>query len=95
MWFESRPLDTAGPFAQPESGLNGLGWWLLQHAGDALTTLHEGLCRELLERGIQISRSSLGLELLHPEQSGQQSIWTDETSATLKPAFHGVEQSWS
>src|SRR5687767_6004224 len=47
-----------------------LALWLAEHEGLALTDLHDGFCRELLTRGVPLWRSSLGLELLHPEQSG-------------------------
>src|SRR4029453_6689617 len=38
--------------------------------------LHECFCRELRERGFDIWRSTLALELLHPELSGFMHTWT-------------------
>lgn len=73
--------------------VNGLALWLADCAGEPLTVMHEGFCRELRARDIPLWRSSLGIEVLHPEQSGTQSIWTTETAATLTPAYHGVESS--
>jgi adenylate cyclase len=71
--------------------LTGLALWLADNAGQELAPFHEGFCRELIGRAIPLSRSSLGLELLHPEQSGQQSVWSNEMHATIRPAYHGVE----
>jgi len=73
--------------------LDELALWLADHADKPITNLHEDFCRELVARGVPLWRSSLGVELLHPEQSGSQSIWTTEAPATLRPAYHGIEAS--
>ena len=46
---------------------------------------------ELVARGLPLWRSSLGLELLHPEQSGVRSLWTLNEGATKTLAPRGVE----
>jgi adenylate cyclase len=70
--------------------VEGLAFWLAENSGLGLPALHEAFCRELLARGVPLWRSVLGREMLHPEQSGQQLIWTLETSKATH-AVHGVE----
>lgn len=72
--------------------VEGLAFWLAENSGLPMQALHEAFCRELLARGIPLWRSVLGREMLHPEQSGQQLIWTLETS-TATHAVHGVEHT--
>jgi adenylate cyclase len=55
----------------------GLGRWL---AGEArrspqLDRLFDAYCRELLARDLPLWRSTLGLEILHPETSGKLFTW--------------------
>jgi adenylate cyclase len=49
-----------------------------------LEKLHADLCGWVLDSGIPICRSTLGLELLHPLQRGEQFVWTAEGSHVLK-----------
>jgi adenylate cyclase len=55
----------------------GLGRWLAGQARQTkrLDALFEAYCRELLARGLAIWRSTLGLEVLHPETSGKLLTW--------------------
>jgi adenylate cyclase len=55
----------------------GLGRWLAGQARRTkrLDALFDAYCRELLGRGLAIWRSTLGLEVLHPETSGKQLTW--------------------
>lgn len=67
--------------------LDGLASWLGRDAGLPLPELHGKFCEDLVERGFPLWRSSLGLELLHPEQSGVRLLWaaTGETQITQAP----------
>jgi adenylate cyclase len=58
--------------------LPGLGQWLVGTAAREATVqnLQECFCRELRERGFDIWRSTLALEVLHPELSGFMHTWT-------------------
>lgn len=49
-----------------------------------LEQLHSDLCGWVLDAGIPICRATLGLELLHPLQRGEQFVWTAEASHVLK-----------
>jgi adenylate cyclase len=49
-----------------------------------LEQLHSDLCGWVLDAGIPICRATLGLELLHPLQRGEQFVWTAEGSQVLK-----------
>lgn len=73
------------------SALHGLGGWLADNAQLPLPQLHAGFCDSLVARGLPIWRSSLGLELLHPEQSGVSSTWIIHEDVTLSDAPRGVE----
>lgn len=61
--------------------LAGLGRWLVEagRAHVSLEPLFPALCQELVRRGLPIWRCQLGLEVLHPEESGWMLIWIDET----------------
>jgi hypothetical protein len=59
--------------ATTERVLEGLPSWLLEHAHLPLTELHGAFVEEMLRRGLPLWRCNLGLELLHPEQSGLRS----------------------
>jgi adenylate cyclase len=76
-----------------DKSLDALALWLVGHAGLNLMELHEAFCNELIRRGLPLWRSSLGLELLHPEQSGIRSIWTLNEGAHKTLAPRGVENS--
>jgi adenylate cyclase len=73
--------------------LDGLALWLADHEQLAVQELHIGFCGELVARGIPLWRSGLGLELLHPEQSGERSIWRADGSSVLTQAPAGVASS--
>jgi adenylate cyclase len=53
-------------------------------SGANLEQLHSDLCGRVLEADIPICRSTLGLELLHPLERGEQFVWTSEGSHVLK-----------
>jgi adenylate cyclase len=55
----------------------GLGRWLAGEARQTkrLDALFDAYCRELLGRGFALWRSTLGLEILHPETSGKMFTW--------------------
>jgi adenylate cyclase len=55
-----------------------LGPWLVQAAAQhaKMRDLHSAYCSFLREAGVPLWRSSLALELLHPELTGAQVIWT-------------------
>jgi adenylate cyclase len=62
--------------------IQGLAEWLSGAAAPdiGVAALHDVFCRELQRREVPIWRSSLGLEMLHPELSGTLQVWTAETS---------------
>jgi adenylate cyclase len=54
--------------------------WLANEAPhDTVQGLFAGFCQKIVRSGIPIWRASLGLEVLHPEVSGWQHVWTDES----------------
>jgi adenylate cyclase len=61
--------------------LSGLARWLIDaaRAQTPLETVFPDLCQELVKRGLPIWRCQLGLEVLHPEQSGWMLVWVDQT----------------
>ncbi len=53
--------------------------WLANDAPhDSVKALFIAFCQEVVRSGIPVGRASLGLEVLHPELSGWQHIWTSE-----------------
>jgi adenylate cyclase len=64
--------------------LAGLGQQLVALAAEspALEKLFSAFSRELTRRGLPVWRAQLGLEVLHPEESGWMLIWLDEQLAT-------------
>jgi len=63
-----------------------MGWvehlalWLAKDAPhDSVEALFAGFCQEIVRSGEPVWRASLGLEVLHPEVSGRQHIWTTES----------------
>jgi adenylate cyclase len=53
--------------------------WLANDAPhDSVRELFIAFCQEVVRSGIPVGRASLGLEVLHPELSGWQYIWTSE-----------------
>lgn len=54
--------------------------WLADDAPhDTVEALFAAFCREIIHAIAPVSRASLGLEVLHPEVSGWQHIWTDQS----------------
>jgi adenylate cyclase len=76
-----------------ERALDGLALWLAERAGLSVTDLHGEFCEELVRCGVSIWRSSLGLELLHPEQSGIRSVWKRGVGVQETQAPRGVEDT--
>jgi adenylate cyclase len=62
-----------------------LGFWLANAADRHrdMADLHRAFCDRLLDEGLPISRSSLGLEVLHPELSGWQFVWASREVQVL------------
>jgi adenylate cyclase len=59
--------------------IDGVARWLAQEAPHrTVEELFVAFCRQLTLAGWPIWRASLGLEVLHPEVSGWQHVWTDE-----------------
>lgn len=57
-----------------------LARWLANGAPhQSVAALFTAFCREIARSGTPVWRASLGLEVLHPEVSGWQHIWTDES----------------
>lgn len=75
----------------PADWLDGLALWVVTNAAQPLPELHGGFCRQIVTRGVPLWRSSLGLELLHPEQSGVRSLWTADEEVTVTRAQRGIE----
>lgn len=75
--------------ANPEA----LALWLADHADLRMAELHAQFCALLAQRGVPLWRSSLGLELLHPEQGGERLVWTVDGTMELNQAPQGVENS--
>lgn len=56
-----------------------LARWLAKDAPhDTVQALFASFCQEVVRSGAPVWRASLGLEVLHPEVSGWQHIWTNE-----------------
>jgi adenylate cyclase len=79
----------------PPGRLAGIGEWLVQAAatGSSIAVLHERFCRELRDRGLNIWRSMMGLEVLHPEWSGSGHTWTAGEIETWQTARQGIALS--
>jgi adenylate cyclase len=75
--------------------LAGLGQRLAGAAGREATvpTLHKGFCRELRDRGFDIWRSTLALEVLHPEVSGFMHTWTAGEIVLRETRRQGITSS--
>ncbi|AXA41570.1 adenylate/guanylate cyclase domain-containing protein [Rhizobium leguminosarum] len=53
--------------------------WLANDAPhNGVKELFAAFCQQIVRSGMPVGRASLGLEVLHPEVSGWQYIWTDE-----------------
>jgi adenylate cyclase len=70
----------------------GLGHWLAREARGAadINKLFDAFCRELLSRGLPVWRATLGLEILHPETSGDMVTWRAGNLQTRKTERAGV-----
>ena len=75
--------------------LAGLAQWIARKAAGAppIDRLHGAFCRELRRRGFPLWRSSLGLEVLHPELSGPQFTWVSGRLALSEFKREGIAQS--
>jgi adenylate cyclase len=75
--------------------LVGLGQWLVGAAAREATVqnLHECFCRELRERGFDVWRSTLALEVLHPEVSGFMHTWTAGEIVLRETQRQGITSS--
>ena len=60
----------------PSSAASVRGWSTAAAQHRKMRDLHNAYCGFLHEAGIPLWRSSLALELLHPEMTGAQVIWT-------------------
>ena len=70
-----------------------LGLWLAENVALPLAELHDNYARVLVADGIPIWRSVLGIETLHPEQTGGQLVWLAEAEQTEIVYYHGVENT--
>ncbi|HLI13695.1 MAG TPA: adenylate/guanylate cyclase domain-containing protein [Alphaproteobacteria bacterium] len=88
-----RPRKTSA--AQLAARTTGLGHWLVAAAAarPQLSELHDAFCRELVARRLPIWRSTLGLELLHPELSGAMMVWTAGETRITRRERAGLETS--
>ena len=73
--------------------VDGLALWLAEREGLSLKDIHVGFCDELVVRGVPLWRSALGLELLHPEQSGVRTIWSANGEVEVAQAPKGLEST--
>ncbi|WP_048707595.1 adenylate/guanylate cyclase domain-containing protein [Microvirga massiliensis] len=70
-------------------GTEDIALWLANDAPhDTLEALFGAFCREIVRSGTPVWRASLGLEVLHPEVSGWQHVWTDESVSV-----HGADRA--
>ena len=78
-----------------ESLLGRLGPWLVTAAAQhrKMRDLHNAFCGYLYEAGVPLWRSSLALELLHPEMTGAQVIWTAGDVKVTDQTRRYVEES--
>ena len=59
--------------------------WLAERPlQDSVKTLFAAFCPMIVQSGVPLSRCSLALEVLHPEVSGWQHIWTHESQSLRK-----------
>lgn len=60
--------------------IDGIARWLADRAPhENVKELFAAFCREIVQSGLPVWRASLGLEVLHPEVSGWQHVWMDES----------------
>lgn len=65
--------------------LEHIARWLANDAPhDSVKGLFDAFCHKIVEAGVPLGRASLGLEVLHPETSGWQHIWTSENVSVEK-----------
>jgi adenylate cyclase len=70
-----------------------LGLWLAENVELPLAELHDSYCRVLVADGLPIWRAVIGIETLHPEQTGGQLVWLAEEAQTEIVYYHGVENT--
>ena len=73
------------------SSAGELALWLAENAALPMAELHGGYCRLLVSGGTPIWRSSLGIETLHPEETGGQLVWLAHEASQQVVFYHGVE----
>ncbi|MDF2812321.1 MAG: hypothetical protein K0S56_3352 [Microvirga sp.] len=54
-------------------------WWVDDAPHETVKALFAAFCREIIHAIASVSRASLGVEVLQPEVSGWQHVWTDQT----------------
>lgn len=54
-------------------------WLAIEAPHHTVEELFLGFCQEIVRSGIPVWRASLGLEVLHPEVSGWQHVWTNQS----------------
>jgi adenylate cyclase len=83
---KSTPLISASndPTNALDATMDGLGRWLVElvRRHSLLEDLFPPFCQELVRRGLPIWRCQMGLEVLHPEESGWMLVWLDQTLST-------------
>ncbi|HEX6015725.1 MAG TPA: adenylate/guanylate cyclase domain-containing protein [Geminicoccaceae bacterium] len=69
-----------------------LASWLVDRsrAAPPLPELFVGFCERLILAGVPVCRASLGLETLHPEESGTQLVWRDGALEALDASRIGL-----
>jgi adenylate cyclase len=60
--------------------MEGIARWLVNDAPhDSVKGLFAAFCEEVVRSGVPVWRATLGLEVIHPEVSGWQHVWTPES----------------
>lgn len=73
--------------------MTDLANWLANDAPhDTVSNLFNAFCRQLVISGVPVWRAALGLEGLHPEVSGWQHVWTQD-SLTLEATERATVQT--
>src|SRR5918993_757521 len=71
------------PYGRWEAGgmdrMDDIARWLVNDAPHhSVKALFAAFCQEIVRSGAPVWRTSLGLEVLHPEVSGWHHVWTNE-----------------
>ncbi|WP_040142744.1 hypothetical protein [Rhizobium etli] len=73
--------------------MTDLANWLTNDAPHGtVSNLFDAFCRQLVVSGVPVWRAALGLEGLHPEVSGWQHVWTQD-SLTLEATERATVQT--